>query len=117
MADRTPERLGPYRLVRRLGEGGMGVVYLAAGASQVPVAVKALHPGMAQEENARRRMAREVETMQRVRSRYVAEVLDADLSGDPPYIVTRYVPGLTLDEVVGTGGPLTGPRWPGWPSG
>ena len=109
MADRTPERLGPYRVVRRLGEGGMGVVYLAAGASQVPVAVKALHPGMAQEENARRRMAREVETMQRVRSRYVAEVLDADLGGDPPYIVTRYVPGLTLDEVVGSGGPLAGP--------
>ena len=87
----------------------MGVVYLASDASQVPVAVKALHPGMAEEENARRRMAREVETMQRVRSRYVAEVLDADLSGHPPYIVTRYVPGLTLDEVVGTGGPLTGP--------
>ncbi len=109
MQDRTPEFLGPYRLARRLGEGGMGVVYLASDASQVPVAVKALHPGMAAEENARRRMAREVETMQRVRSRYVAEVLDADLSGHPPYIVTRYVPGLTLDEVVGTGGPLAGP--------
>ena len=54
-------------------------------------------------------MGREVETMQRVRSRYVAEVLDADLDGDPPYIVTRYVPGLSLDEVVGNGGPLTGP--------
>jgi Protein kinase domain len=64
---------------------------------------------LAQESNARRRMGREVETMQRVRSRYVAEVLDADLDGDPPYIVTRYVPGLSLDEVVGNGGPVTGP--------
>ena len=107
--DRTPERLGPYRLVRRLGEGGMGVVYLAMDSSEVPVALKALHPGMAQESNARRRMGREVETMQRVRSRYVAEVLDADLDGDPPYIVTRYVPGLSLDEVVGNGGAVTGP--------
>jgi serine/threonine protein kinase len=107
--DTTPERLGPYRLVRRLGEGGMGVVYLATDASGTQVALKALHPGLAQESNARRRMSREVETMRRVRSRYVAEVLDADLDGDPPYIVTRYVAGLSLDEVVGSAGPLTGP--------
>src|SRR6266568_191294 len=63
----------------------------------------------AQDRNARRRMGREVETMQRVRSPHVAEVLDADLDGEPPYIVTRYVPGLPLDDVVGAGGPLTGP--------
>jgi hypothetical protein len=107
--DTTPERLGRYRLVRRLGEGGMGVVYLALDESGAQVALKALHPGLAQESNARRRMSREVETMRRVRSRYVAEVLDADLDGDPPYIVTRYVPGLSLDEVVGSAGPLTGP--------
>jgi serine/threonine kinase PknH len=106
--DRTPERLGPYRLVRRIGEGGMGVVYLALSAGGDQVALKALHPGLAQESNARRRMGREVETMRRVRSRYVAEVLDADLDGDPPYIVTRYVPGLTLDDVVAGGGPLSG---------
>jgi len=87
----------------------MGVVYLALNAADEQVALKALHPGMAQESNARRRMGREVETMRRVRSRYVAEVMDADLDGDPPYIVTRYVPGLTLDEVVAGGGPLSGP--------
>jgi predicted Ser/Thr protein kinase len=103
----TPERLGPYRLLRRLGEGGMGVVYLATGSNGQLVAVKALHPAMAAEENARRRLAREVETMLRVRSPYVAEVIDADVNGDPPYIVTRYVPGLTLDAVVGERGPLT----------
>jgi len=95
-------------VIRRLGQGGMGVVYLAAEADGQYVAVKALHPGMAQEENARRRLAREVETMHRVRSPYVAEVLGADLDGDPPYIVTRYVPGLTLDAVISAGGPLTG---------
>src|SRR5260370_29778979 len=63
---------------------------------------------MAQDENARQRLAREVEPMHRVRSPYVAEVLGADLDGDPPYIVTRYVPGLTLDAVISAGGPLTG---------
>ncbi len=108
MQDRTPERLGQYRLIRRLGEGGMGVVYLATDAQEQQVAVKVLHPGMAQENNARRRLAREVETMRRVQSRYVAEVVGADLDGEPPYIVTRYVPGLTLDAVVASGGPLTG---------
>ena len=107
--DRTPKRLGPYRLIRRLGEGGMGVVYLATDSAQNQVAIKALHPGMAREENARRRMAREVDTMRRVHSRYVAEVVDADLECDPPYIVTRYVPGLTLEDVVSAGGPVTGP--------
>jgi len=107
--DRTPEALGPYRLVRRIGEGGMGVVYLAIDPAGERVAVKALHPGLAQEGTARRRMGREVESMRRVRSPHVAEVLDADLDADRPYIVTRYVPGLALDAVVGAGGPLTGP--------
>jgi hypothetical protein len=106
--DITPERLGPYRVIKRLGQGGMGVVYLAEDADGQSVAVKALHPGMAQEENARRRLAREVDTMHRVRSPHVAEVVGADLDGDPPYIVTRYVPGLTLDAVISVGGPLTG---------
>ncbi|MHB1432686.1 MAG: serine/threonine-protein kinase, partial [Streptosporangiaceae bacterium] len=106
--DRTPDRLGPYRVIRRLGEGGMGVVYLAADAAERPVAVKALRPALAQDESARRRLAREVAAMRLVRSRYVAEVIDAELDRDVPYIVTRYVPGLTLDAVVSTGGPLTG---------
>jgi predicted Ser/Thr protein kinase len=106
--DHTPDRLGPYRLLERLGEGGMGVVYLAADPQQRRVAVKALRPAIAADPNARRRLAREVETMQRVRSPFVAEVLDADVTSDPPYIVTRYVSGRTLEDVVGQDGPLTG---------
>ena len=104
------DRLGPYRLLERLGEGGMGVVYLAVDPAQRKVAVKALRPAIAGDPNARRRLAREVETMRRVRSPFVAEVLDADVTSDPPYVVTRYVRGQTLEEVVGRGGPLTGPQ-------
>jgi predicted Ser/Thr protein kinase len=104
------DRLGPYRLLERLGEGGMGVVYLAVDPEQRKVAVKALRPAIAGDPNARRRLAREVETMRRVRSPFVAEVLDADVTSDPPYIVTRYVRGQTLEEVVGQGGPLPGPQ-------
>jgi predicted Ser/Thr protein kinase len=104
----TGDKLGPYRLLERLGEGGMGVVYLAADPDHRKVAVKALRPVVAADPNARRRLAREVETMRRVRSPYVAEVIDADVTCDPPYIVTRYVSGRTLEDVVGASGPLTG---------
>jgi Protein kinase domain len=88
----------------------MGVVHLARDPEGRPVAVKVLRAlGGAEGANARRRLAREVETMRRVRSPYVAEVLDADIAGEYPYIVTRYVSGPTLDEMVRGRGPLSGP--------
>jgi len=104
-----PDRLGPYRLLGQIGEGGMGVVYMARDASGQTVALKVLRSVAAEEPMARRRLAREVETMQRVRSPYVAEVIDADLAGGMPYIVTRYVPGRTLEQVVIESGPLPPP--------
>ena len=102
------ERLGPYRLQQQLGAGGMGVVYLASDPAGSPVAVKVLRQGVPAEATARHRLAREVATMQLVHSPYVAEVVDADVEGDPPYIVTRYVPGRTLEDAVVADGPLTG---------
>jgi predicted Ser/Thr protein kinase len=105
--DRIPDKLGPYRLQERLGEGGMGAVYLARDREKRPVAVKVLHSRVAAEPTARRRLAREVEAMRRVQSPYVAEVLDADVEGKFPYIVTRYVPGETLDHSVREHGPLS----------
>jgi len=107
--DRIPDRLGPYRLRERIGEGGMGAVYLARDREHRMVAVKVLHSRVAEDPNARRRLAREVEAMRRVRSPFVAEVLDADVTGRFPYIVTRYVPGQTLDDMVRRHGPL--PPW------
>jgi serine/threonine protein kinase len=107
--ERLPGTLGPYRLQDRLGEGGMGVVHLARDAQGHPVAIKVLRTVATESDNARRRLAREVETMRRVRSPFVAEVLDADVTGEFPYIVTRYVPGTSLDEMVRTRGPLSGP--------
>src|SRR6202030_213044 len=108
VTERLPTTLGPYRLQDRLGEGGMGVVHLARDPEGRPVAVKVLHPAGTEGANARRRLAREVETMRRVRSPYVAEVLDADVTGEFPYIVTRFVAGPTLDEMVRGRGPLSG---------
>jgi predicted Ser/Thr protein kinase len=103
------ERLGPYRLREQLGEGGMGVVYLASDQAERLVAIKVLRQGIAAEETARRRLAHEVATMRRVSSPHVAEVVDADVAGNPPYIVTRYVPGKTLEDIVAAEGPVTGP--------
>jgi serine/threonine protein kinase len=101
-------KIGPYRLLEKIGEGGMGMVYLASDAESRPVAVKVLGPTVSSDPTARRRLFREVETMRRVHSRYVAEVLDADVGGPSPYIVTRYVPGRTLEDIVRTDGPLRG---------
>jgi hypothetical protein len=108
--ERIPEFLGPYRLRQRLGEGGMGVVYLASDPGQQLVAVKVLRRGVPGEATARRRLAREFETMRRVSSPFVAQVLDADVESTPPYIVTRYVPGRTLEDLVSKDGPLRGPE-------
>ena len=101
-------RLGPYQLQEQLGEGGMGVVYRANGPDGRPVAVKVLRQGVPAEAIARHRLAREVATMRRVHSPFVAEVVDADVESTPPYIVTRYVAGQTLDQVIAANGPLTG---------
>ena len=86
----------------------MGVVHLAQDPNGGLVAVKVLHPDTTESANARLRLAREVETMRRVRSAFVAEVLDADVAGEFPYIVTRYVPGPTLEAMVRSRGPLSG---------
>ena len=104
----VPEQLGPYRLLDVLGEGGMGVVHLAARGDGNPVALKVLRPHLLGGVDARDRLAREVAAMRRVRGRHVAEVLDADVAGPTPYIVTRYVPGPPLDSVVRDHGPLRG---------
>ncbi|WP_202610442.1 serine/threonine-protein kinase [Herbidospora solisilvae] len=101
------DRLGPYRLLRRLGEGGMGVVHLALDPHGRQVAVKVLRPEVAGDDTARRRLSREVETMRRVRNPYIAEVVDADVTGQRPYIVTRYVPGKPLDDLIKTDGPMS----------
>ncbi|MEV0585662.1 serine/threonine-protein kinase [Nonomuraea sp. NPDC050310] len=102
----APERLGPYRLVRKIGEGGMGVVHLGLDEAGREVAIKVLHPHVAADLKARDRLIREVETMRRVRSPFVASVLDAELVGGQPYVVTRFAPGRTLEDTVLADGPL-----------
>ena len=103
-----PERLGPYVLLEKIGEGGMGVVHLARDPQGRSVAVKVLRAAVAGDPDARRRLSREFETMRRVRSPFVAAVIDADVTGEVPYVVTRYVAGPSLDQMVSATGPLRG---------
>jgi hypothetical protein len=102
------DRIGRYRLLDRLGEGGMGVVHLAEDPRGRKVAIKVLRPAVAGDVTALRRLAREVDTMRRVHSPHVAEIIDADVTAEPPYVVTQYVPGSTLEETVFENGPLYG---------
>ena len=102
------QRIGPYRLIQPLGEGGMGVVHLALDPSGRAVAIKVLREHIANDREARDRLRREVETLARVQHPRVAAVLDADTEGPRPYIVTRYIPGPSLDRVVAENGPLRG---------
>jgi len=105
-ATHEPAAVGPYRLVQRLGEGGMGVVHLGLDPRGKAVAVKVLRAHIAGEPEARRRLAREVQTLQRLRHPRVASVIDADVEGNPPYLVTQFVPGTTLDSYIREHGAL-----------
>ncbi|WP_248958826.1 serine/threonine-protein kinase [Sphaerisporangium perillae] len=103
------EHIGPYRILRRLGAGGQGVVYLGQDGDGQPVAVKVLRRDVAADEDTRNRFAREVAIAQRVASFCTAQFLAADLWSDPPYIVTEFVDGLSLQEEVTRNGPKSGP--------
>jgi len=102
------QKIGPYRLIHPLGEGGMGVVHLALDPYGRAVAVKVLREHIAHDRDARDRLKREVATLALVQDDRVAAVLDADTDGPRPYIVTRYIPGPALDQVVSEHGPLQG---------
>lgn len=101
--------MGDYTLLSKLGEGGMGIVHLARRPGGERVALKVLRPHIVGDDEARARLAREVTSLSRIRSRWVAEILDADPWAPIPYVATRYVPGLSLHDHVVEEGPITGP--------
>src|SRR5260370_26670532 len=101
------DKLGPYRLLERLGEGGMGVVYLAADSDNRKVALKALRPAVAVDPNARRRLAREVETMRRGPSPHSAQGLRAGAASHPPDTRAGHRSGPAPRRRVGHAAPPT----------
>ncbi|WP_137993234.1 bifunctional serine/threonine protein kinase/MFS transporter [Streptomyces vilmorinianum] len=95
-----PTRIGPYRLIARLGAGGMGLVYLGRSEGGRTVAVKVVQAEYAGHPEFRRRFAREVAAARRVGGSWTADVLDADPEADVPWVATQYIPGPDLHAVV-----------------
>src|SRR4051812_39032395 len=103
-----PERLGGLLLLGKIGQGGQGVVYLGVDRDGTQVAVKVLYEHTVDDPRHRARFAREVAAAGRVASFCTAKLLDADLDGPTPYIVSEYVNGPTLQKLVAVNGPLKG---------
>jgi serine/threonine protein kinase len=101
-----PRSAGPYRLLGRLGSGGMGQVFLGRSAGGRLVAIKVIRPELAGEPGFRVRFAREVTAARHVSGLFTALVVDADAEGPMPWLATAYVAGPSLDEAVAEQGPL-----------
>ncbi|WP_239646972.1 serine/threonine protein kinase [Nocardiopsis salina] len=106
MESNDPERIGRYRLIGRLGAGGMGQVFFGRSGGGRAVAVKRIHPHMAADASFRERFAREVNAARQVSGAFTAPVIDAGPEDEVPWLVTSYVPSLPLDDAVHTHGPL-----------
>ncbi|MEU8465431.1 bifunctional serine/threonine protein kinase/MFS transporter [Streptomyces sp. NPDC029003] len=100
LTGQDPTHIGPYRLIARLGEGGMGLVYLGRSDLGRTVAVKVVQAEHAQHPEFRRRFAREVAAARRVGGAWTADVLDADTDAAVPWVATQYIPGPDLTTVV-----------------
>ncbi|MGW5429020.1 protein kinase domain-containing protein [Streptomyces sp. NPDC004059] len=101
-----PVALGPYRLIARLGSGGMGTVYVARSAGGRTVALKTMHAAIATDPAARTRFRLEVDAARVIGEQFGARVMDADPLAETPWLATEYVLGPPLDEAVEAGGPL-----------
>ncbi|MFI8182355.1 bifunctional serine/threonine-protein kinase/ABC transporter substrate-binding protein [Actinacidiphila glaucinigra] len=106
MRPADPASVGGFRLLRRLGAGGMGVVYLGRSEAGALAAVKVIRAESAADDEFRARFAREAQLAARVESPWVVPVLGADADAPEPWLATAFVPGPSLGEAVAEHGPL-----------
>ncbi|MFD3869404.1 serine/threonine-protein kinase [Streptomyces sp. NPDC058623] len=101
-----PSHIGSFRVVTELGQGGMGRVLLAVAADGRLVAVKEVHPELAEDAGFRARFRREVAASRKVSGAYTAAVMDADPEAQVPWLASAFVPGPTLSQALDAAGPL-----------
>lgn len=101
-----PPTVGEFRLLGRLGAGGMGRVYLGVTRSGRPVAVKVVRTEIASDQAFRARFVREVAAARQVGGFWTASVVAADADAEAPWLATEYVPGPSLQQAVVEAGPL-----------
>jgi hypothetical protein len=106
LASDDPAGIGGYRLRARLGAGGMGRVYLASTPAGRSVALKVVRPELGDDQDFRARFRQEIQAARRVHGLYTAQLLDADPAATPPWLVTAYVPGPSLQQAVAENGPM-----------
>lgn len=105
-----PESIGPFKLIARLGAGGMGIVYLATRGTQ-SVALKVLNSASLDSAQAKARFRKEVETLSQIKSEYVAKVVDSDVDDDYSWLAVEFVNGPDLKALVDDKGPLSEQEW------
>jgi serine/threonine protein kinase len=105
-----PEQIGPWQIVNRLGSGGMGIVYMGTNGTRA-AAIKIVRDFLLEDSTSRTRLGREVATLKKVKSSYVAEIVGADVDGSPAWIATNYVDGPSLSTLIENEGPLSEFQW------
>ena len=110
LASEDPRQLGPFKLIARLGSGGMGVVFLGSKGSQ-RVAVKVMRSSFLDSPNLKTRFQREIDTLKKLKSPYVARYLDSDIEGELAWHAVEFVNGPTLKERIEHDGPMNAEDW------
>ena len=105
-----PEQIGPWQIVNRLGAGGMGIVYMGTNGTRA-AAIKIVRDFLLEDPSSRTRLAREVTSLKKVKSKYVAEIVGADIDASPAWIATNYVDGPSLKTLIENEGSLSELQW------
>ena len=105
-----PDQIGPYQIINRLGAGGMGVVYMGTTGTR-SAAIKIVRDYLLEDPASRTRLSREVNALKKVKSPFVAEIIDSDIDAERAWIATNYVDGPSLKNLVENEGVLTEQKW------